>query len=245
MKYIFLLTASLATLVNSAPVDDKATLGDGSVDYGSYGAYGAYGSYGQYDASVGTESQSMAASDAPADAPVAVQNAAPNHFVAVTTRSGDANVHLQPISANGQRFFIGKDTATYCPLSDCSSYVNFTVFLARPYDANSGLGLYTNVAGGQAAFVTKEGELGYTQAHSGSSPSGSLNNPFQYTPGTDPDTTGTLSFNSKGFVACPVADQADVYQIYAVGAPNFSKPDCIGVGITTSTYTGSPAYQYN
>lgn len=217
MKFTALLTATMATLAYSAPLD-----GEGLDNYGSYGAYGAYASYGQYDASPDTAPKPVQAQDnsqapaAPADtpanappvAPMAVQNAAPEKFVAVTTRSGDMNVHLRPISANGQRFFIGKDTSTYCPLSDCSKYVDFTVFLARPNDANSELGLYTNVAGGQAVFVTNEGELGYTQAHSGSSPSGSVNNPFQYTPGTDPGTTGSLNFNSKSFVACPIADQA-------------------------------------
>ncbi|POS83727.1 hypothetical protein EPUL_005147 [Erysiphe pulchra] len=236
MKYAALLTATLVTLAHSAPLD-----GEGLDNYGSYGTYGAYGSYGHYDASLDTAPKSLPAqdtppasaaaaapaaapADAPADAPVAAQDAAPNNFVAVTTKSGDINVHLRPISAND---------------------ADFTVFLARPYDANSGLGLYTNVAGGQGVFVTNEGELGYTQAHSGSSPSGSINMPFQYTPGTEPGTTGTLTFNSNSFVACPVDDQAGVYQIYASGAPNFSKPDCIGVGVATSTYTGTPAYQYN
>ncbi|RKF64161.1 putative secreted protein [Erysiphe neolycopersici] len=242
----------MATLAQSAPLD-----GAGLDNYGSYGAYGAYSSYGQYDASLNNVPKALSAQEnpqasaaaadqgtAPSGTPAPVQNDAPN-FVAVTTKSGDANVHLRAISANGQRFFIGKDTSTYCPLSDCSRYADFTIFSARPNDANSGLGLYTNVAGGQAVFVTNEGELGYTRAHSGSSPSGSVNNPFQYTPGTDQGATGTLTFNSNTFVACPVPDQAGVYQIYAAAAPNFSKPDCIGVGVATSTYTGTPAYQYN
>ena len=47
-------------------------------------------------------------------APVEQRQASPA-FGLISTRSGDINVHLRTIVANGQRFWLGKETATYCP----------------------------------------------------------------------------------------------------------------------------------
>jgi hypothetical protein len=47
-------------------------------------------------------------------------------FTMISTHSGDPNVHLRSIAANGQRFWLGKDTTTYCPVDNagvtCSYY---------------------------------------------------------------------------------------------------------------------------
>ncbi|RKF77411.1 putative secreted protein [Golovinomyces cichoracearum] len=232
MIYSSFLAAILAMLSTALPLDTPIDAAEES-KYTEYGSYGSYGTYDGYEISDKTVSP-------PPETP-----AVPGNFVAISTRSGDPDVHLRAVSASNQRFFIGKDTSTYCPLSDCSTYVNFTVFSARPNDANSNLGLFTATPGGQAAFVTEDGQLGYTQAHSGLQPTGSVNLPFQYTPETVPNTIGTFKFNSGGWTACPVDDSPGTYQIYALAAQGFSRTNCTGIGIATVSYDGSPAYQYN
>ncbi|TQS35089.1 hypothetical protein Golomagni_04501 [Golovinomyces magnicellulatus] len=230
MIYSFFLAAILAMLATAAPLDTPINAAE-EPKYTEYGTYGTYGSYGKYDIS-----EEAISPETPAVS---------TNFVAISTRSGDPNVHLRALSASDQRIFIGKDTSTYCPLSNCSTYANFTVFSARPNDANSNLGLFTATPGGQAAFVTDDGQLGYTQAHSASKPTGSVNMPFLYTPEKEPYSVGTLNFNSGGWTACPVADSPGEYQIYALAARGFSRTDCTSIGISTVSYDGEPAYQYN
>jgi len=43
------------------------------------------------------------------------QRQSSNAFGMISTRSGNPNVHLRSVVANGQRFWLGKETATYCP----------------------------------------------------------------------------------------------------------------------------------
>jgi hypothetical protein len=46
----------------------------------------------------------------------------------ISTHSGDINVHLRTISESGLKFWIGKDTTSYCPsevVSPCPSEFPF------------------------------------------------------------------------------------------------------------------------
>jgi hypothetical protein len=110
---------------------------------------------------------------------------------------------------------------------------------------NSSLSLDDVVPGGQSVYVTTDGQLGYTIAHSASFPDGSLRTPFIYTPEATPGTVGNLKFNAGEFEACPdAAAGVDVYQVYASAVAGFVRTDCIGINIVTATYTGAPAWQY-
>lgn len=63
-------------------------------------------------------------------APVAQRQDSNNNFVMIATHSGNSNVHLRSINANGQRFWLGKPSATYCPSEsgvDCTNYSKFPV----------------------------------------------------------------------------------------------------------------------
>lgn len=47
-----------------------------------------------------------------------------NVFGLISTHSGNPEVHLRSVVANGQRFWLGKESATYCPTIenlDCST----------------------------------------------------------------------------------------------------------------------------
>ena len=68
-------------------------------------------------------------------------------------------IHLLPWSASGQRIWLGKDTASYCPsvvVKNCpkGDYTNFV-------GGNGGLGMGTEVPGGQLVYIDPEcGALG-------------------------------------------------------------------------------------
>lgn len=99
----------------------------------------------------------------------------------------------------------------------------------------------TVVPGGQQVYVTSDGQLGYTIAHSASIPQNANTTGFAYTPETEAGTPGSLTFNGNDFVACPTGD-AGVYQIYAASLKTDS--DCIGIAAAAFNYSGSAAWQY-
>ncbi|CAD6506435.1 BgTH12-07361 [Blumeria graminis f. sp. triticale] len=230
MKMNFILFSSILALAaaNSTPDSDQTP-----TEFGEYGNYGQYGSYDKYP------EVSLSSTATPAK-----PSAFPNTFVAVTTRSGNPKLHLRPVSASNLNFYIGKETSTYCPLSDCSGFVNFTVFDAQPNNPNSGLGLFTTVPGGQLVYVTKDGQLGYTQAHSAFIPTDAKTVPFLYAPNAEPGSVGTLTFNGGGWMACPEEKPDDVFQIYSQNTPGFNRKDCTSVNIVTAVYNGNSTWQY-
>jgi hypothetical protein len=58
-----------------------------------------------------------------------------NSFVMIATHSGNTNVHLRGVEASQQRFWLGKDTTTYCPASvvDCSHFSKFLLLSSDLY----------------------------------------------------------------------------------------------------------------
>ncbi|KAL8731494.1 MAG: hypothetical protein Q9166_003340 [cf. Caloplaca sp. 2 TL-2023] len=107
-------------------------------------------------------------------------------FVVIAARS-NSPFHLQSVNANGQAFWIGKDTATYCPLEPHLTCPpgNETVFSVGGRTAS----LDTAVPGGQQIFVAPNGKLSYTQAHSPNIPPGSAVQTFSASVGTVNDRT--------------------------------------------------------
>ncbi|KAL8767756.1 MAG: hypothetical protein Q9209_005842 [Squamulea sp. 1 TL-2023] len=184
-------------------------------------------------------------------------NDGPIYFGAIAARS-TAPFHLQSINANGQSFWIGKDTATYCPLQPQSQCPpgNETVFTA----SGGGAGLDTVVPGGQQVYVAPNGKLSYTIAHSGYAPPGSAVKTFTATFPTSGDATlGSFSFHGLGgntFLACP-SHKVDSeegpfpYQVFVDVAalsdrdvPSGCKADCLGFGAVIAKYEGAPVWQY-
>jgi hypothetical protein len=180
----------------------------------------------------------------------------------IATHSGNSNVHLRTINENGLKFWIGKDTSTYCPTQEgltCPSKLsssqhppNYTnnildgTFTEVITSADSEtLSMNVVVPGGQQAYVAEDGSLSVTQAHSVSTGTNGLRAPFSYTPQPGPNRVGGLSFNGNGFVACPAAGETGVYQIFAAGSPGYTPAvECIGVGLATAIVESSPVWQY-
>jgi len=169
------------------------------------------------------------------------QRAEDTSFTLLSIHSG-SDVQNQAIAANGQRFWIGKETSTYCPVgSSCPANTDVTALVSN----GGSIGMDASVPGGQQVYVTADGQLGYTIAHSARIPGGASVTGFKYVPENESGAPGELIWNSYSFVACPNGD-AGVYQIYAGNASIASSTDstCIGIVAATVNNTAGAAWQY-
>lgn len=151
--------------------------------------------------------------------------------------SGDINVHLQPIYANGTLRLGGTPPQSYTPAGvnvPQTSQLGINV-------AYNTAGLAVAVPGGQQLFVKSDGTIGYTQPHSANTGSGSVTTGFSLKSGRAP----SLLFNNKEqFLACPVTGAAGVYEVTV--AEKTSRQDCTGVSLTGTLlkdYAG--AFEWN
>lgn len=177
-----------------------------------------------------------------APAPVAPRQSV-SQFGMIATHSTSA-VHLQSVNANGGKFWVGKPTATYCPIAADECPADLYTVLAT---AGTGtVSMSVEVPGGQQVYVDpSDGSLSFTQAHSAYLPPGAELSPFTYTPQQGPGYVGTLSFGTgtEGFFACPV-NGTSPYQILSLAAGT-AAADCIGINLATSEYNGTvAAWQY-
>lgn len=139
-----------------------------------------------------------------------------NPFTLIAGRSGSP-IHLSSINANGESFWIGKNTTTYCPseeVKDCPPGL-YTELLA----GDGGASMYTEVPGGQTVYVLPTGALTFTLAHAEGQPfeNNGTTTGFAFTPGSD-NALGVFSFtglNSTGFLACPATSGAAPWQVFA------------------------------
>lgn len=138
-------------------------------------------------------------------------------FSLIAARSGSP-IHLSSINANGESFWIGKNTASYCPsaqVPDCPAGI-YTELLA----GDGGASMYTEVPGGQTVYVLPTGALAFTLAHAGGqvSTNNGTATGFTLTPGAD-GALGAFGFGglgSTGFLACPAKNAtAPPWQVFA------------------------------
>ncbi|KAL4866087.1 hypothetical protein BDV12DRAFT_139428 [Aspergillus spectabilis] len=148
-------------------------------------------------------------------AAAAPASSTPNHppaFTVTSSRSASP-IHLLPLNAAGQSFYLGGSPTTYCPLpSGCPTGNNSTVF------AGNGGSLSVTVPGGQQIYVSPAGALKFTQAHSANIPPGSSRGPFEYIPPTGGSASGFghyeyQGWGASGFMACPTEDSK--WQVFA------------------------------
>lgn len=103
-----------------------------------------------------------------------------------------------------------------------------------------------NVPGGQRVYVAPTGELGFTQAHSGYIPPGSLLGPFEYDQGFP---FGRYSFDGRTFLACPSGNEDPSWQVYVdiqnAIVPTRNIDDCRPFRAVTEVFLSPPAaWQY-
>ncbi|KAL2217023.1 IgE-binding protein [Thermoascus aurantiacus ATCC 26904] len=168
----------------------------------------------------------------------------------VTASHSGSSIHLLPMEAAGQYFWLGGNASTYCPenVANCPAGTE-TVF------APGGGALDVEVPGGQKIYVDPSGALRFTQAHSANIPAGSSQGPFTYTAG---NPFGKYTYDgegAKGWMACPLQNKVKgqlIYQVF-VNMPNAKPPtgkveDCIGFDALAKPYESknntAAAWQY-
>ena len=109
-------------------------------------------------------------------------------------------LHGKPVTAGAGHWVLGGQTSSYCPseVGDACPPGNETVIVAS--NALSTAAMSVVVPGGQQAYLTANGYMAYTQAHSTYIPPGSVTTGFAaYLGGGFVNLNG----NGRGWVACP------------------------------------------
>ena len=162
-------------------------------------------------------------------------------FTVMAARSASP-IHYLQLNAAGQKFWLGGNTASYCPsqVKDCPAG-NQTVF------APGGTSMDTEVPGGQQVYIDPNGALSFTQAHSANIPAGSSYGPFVYEAGEPWSHYLYRGWGASGFMACPTEDNR--WQVFGALAnatvPKGDVNECLGFSAMAITYEGDvPAWQY-
>ncbi|KAK2786211.1 hypothetical protein FQN52_007960 [Onygenales sp. PD_12] len=167
----------------------------------------------------------------------------PGPFTVLSARSASP-VHLYPMQASNQHFFLGGRPNTYCPLQlpERCPRTNSTVI--------EGLAeLSVVVAGGQHLYVEPSGALGFARPDYPEKPAGSVETGFTYTPGTEHGKFGFHGLGADGFMACP-GHENGLYQVFAAmwhaEVPTGNIDDCLGFVAMAIPYEGETpaAWQY-
>ncbi|KAG7001520.1 hypothetical protein G7Y79_00031g066350 [Physcia stellaris] len=160
------------------------------------------------------------------------------------------------LNASGHNFWIGKDTASYCPPSNFTLCPAGTVTAFENRFGEDTLGMDTIVAGGQTVYVAPNGALSFTFPHSAYLPPGSSYQGFQLLGPLRPSLPGVVRYNESNFLACPTKGTQGPYQIFVdlkeVGdddVPGGCVEECIGFTGFTAAFqpeqSGEPAaYEY-
>jgi len=184
----------------------------------------------------------LLASAAPVDS-CPGESGVPTAFTVMSVRSGSPIQYLA-LNAAGQKFWLGGNTASYCPttVNPCPPG-NVTVILG-------GYSMDTEVPGGQQIYVAPDGSLSFTQAHSIYIPTGSALGPFTVTAGVPDARYSFTGWGASGFMACPnTASDPTSWQVFAAlqnaTVPTKNVNDCLGFDALALNYTGTvPAWQY-
>ncbi|KXT02392.1 hypothetical protein AC578_174 [Pseudocercospora eumusae] len=162
-------------------------------------------------------------------------------FTGVAIRSG-SDIQYAPIAASGTNFWLNKDTVTYTP-SNVPVNTNATTSTVFGYYLPADtLSLDVAVPGGQQVYVSADGALKYTVAHSASTGEGSTVNGFGI-------SEGHLLFENNDFIAVATNETSNLpdgkgtaYQIYAA-----SRTDLAGEGFAFRAveFEGENAWQYS
>ncbi|KAI1329923.1 hypothetical protein F5Y16DRAFT_416543 [Xylariaceae sp. FL0255] len=129
------------------------------------------------------------------------------------------------INASDEKFWVNKDTNTYCPANSgvpCADFngTQTVIGLGDAKNMNAGADLDVFVPGGQALYIAPDNTLSFTAAHSAAMPQGSK------TLGFYNETTGNsdyLFFKGQEWYLCPFTRGTEpmkrTYQVYSSAEP--------------------------
>ncbi|OQO11587.1 hypothetical protein B0A48_03314 [Cryoendolithus antarcticus] len=160
------------------------------------------------------------------------------YFTLVSVRSASP-IHFGQITASGERLYINRNTASYCPtqVGDACPAGNITTFAG----GSGPLAMGVIVPGGQQVYIDPVcGAVGYTQAHSAAMPQGAITGGWNVSLG---DPYGYLS-RDGGLLACPAADGDGGYQIFGQVEGVVLSEECLGFTAFAINATGPGAWQY-
>nr|OQO24597.1 hypothetical protein B0A51_09008 [Rachicladosporium sp. CCFEE 5018] len=160
------------------------------------------------------------------------------YFTLMSIRSASP-IHYGQITASGQRLYINRNTASYCPaqVGDACPAGNITTFAG----GSDSLSMGVIVPGGQQVYIDPVcGAVGYTQAHSAAMPQGAIVGGWNVSLG---DPYGSLS-RDGGQVACPAADGEGGYQVFGQVEGLVLSEECLGFTAFAINATGPGAWQY-
>lgn len=253
MQFTSLIAASIISFVAAAPAPvDWSTVDYSGVDWNTVDYSGIdwktvdYSGINWSTVNYGGQTTATPAPTAPTSTLATSVTAAPSATASsipsgpygfISIHSGDSNVHLQPIYAQGTLRLGGTAPQSYTP---AGVDVPQTSQLGINVGFNTA-GLSVAVPGGQQLYVKSDGTLGYTQPHSSFTGDGSVTTGFSLKSASSPN----LMFNNKEqFLACPVSESAGVYEITV--SEKTSRTDCTGIsvfGTLLKDYAG--AFEWN
>lgn len=192
---------------------------------------------------------------------------APNPAFGVMAIRSASPIHYLQLNAASQKFYLGGNTASYCPtqVKNCppgnqtvfapggSSLVSHqvtshTMHPSHPMKDNPANNPQdTMVPGGQQVYIDPTGALSFTQAHSVNIPQGSSLGPFHYAADEPWAHYSFAGWGASGFMACPADDNR--WQVFAAiqnaTVPQGNVDECLGFSAVALDYTGDiPAWQY-
>ncbi|TGJ82819.1 hypothetical protein E0Z10_g5941 [Xylaria hypoxylon] len=151
------------------------------------------------------------------------------------------------INASGGKFYINRNTSTYCPDGvsglDCSLYSgSSTTFVIG--NGTTTMSLDVTVPGGQQVYLAPDGALSYTQAHSASMPPGSNVTGFSREQSQAGGAPTYLYSPAQYWFLCPVTEGEPRERTYQIFAASGNLEGCYGTQIRTYTPSLGHVWQY-
>ncbi|KKK18689.1 hypothetical protein ARAM_001193 [Aspergillus rambellii] len=170
------------------------------------------------------------AAAAPTDSGASAPAENPTAFTVMSSRSASP-IHLLPMNAAGQSFWLGGEPGTYCPLTSGCPPGNMTVLAGN---------------GGSLPRRRPEIHPGSFRLH----PNGSSLGPFEYEAGAPGSAFGHYLYTgwgASGFMACPTSDEK--WQVFAAlqnaTVPSGNVDDCLGFSaLAVPTDDAGNTWQY-
>ncbi|KAI0972095.1 hypothetical protein F4678DRAFT_460929 [Xylaria arbuscula] len=141
-------------------------------------------------------------------------------FTAGAWRTDESDIiFLGPsINASGGKFYVNRDTSTYCPTGvsglDCTQFAGTDTTFSIVY-------------------LAPDGSLSYTQAHSAYIPPGSIVTGFSHDESTEPSTPFYLNSELSTWYLCPVTYGEPTTRIYQIFASSQNLIGCFDTRIRT------------
>ncbi|KAG9560882.1 hypothetical protein KCU71_g295, partial [Aureobasidium melanogenum] len=154
-------------------------------------------------------------------------------FGGVAIHSG-SNIQYASVNAAGQKFWLLKDSQTYCPDVVGSACPNTTS--TQFAGGDNTLSLDTIVPGGQQVYVAVDGSLSFTAPHSASTGTGSFVTGFSVAQNGE-----HIQFQGDDWLACPSGDH---YAVYAAAIAKDASA-CTGFAFRIAESTAPAAWEYN